>query len=219
MENWKTTNEKPARPLTELEPELEEQVKARVLTYLEQGKPNWDMPHTLKVVEYMRELLTHEGGNARVLIPAAYFHDSGYSLTNVAGQEGIEWQKILDVKRQHAVLGSAEAAKVLREIGGFTEEEIIEIARLVLVHDDLGDMPAKDFEREGFNDLMIVEADSLGMIDPSIPGNLSATERKKFIEQEFIPERLPLFKSDFGKQKVAELLEVALARIERELGK
>ena len=206
---------RPEKPLIELEQKIEAEIKKRVMEFLEKGKSNWDVPHTLQVVDWMKQLLTHEGGNGRVLIPAAYFHDIGYSLTNVAGKKVTAWQKILDVKKEHAVLGAQKAEEILRELGGFSEEEIKEIVRLVLVHDNLWEMPNKEFTADGFNDFMVIEADSLSMIDPALPQNFSPADKRKFIEEEFVPQRLPLFRSEFGQAKVQELLQAANEQLER----
>jgi len=199
------------RPFIPLDPALEQKIKAIAITYLEKGKPIWDVEHTLKSVEYLKELLKREGGNGRILITAAYLLDIGYGLTDIAKKK-ITFIRVLEYKQAHATLGSREAEKILRESGEFSEEEIKEIVRLVLVHDEWWNTLAKDFDKD-FNDFLITEADTLGMLDPSVPQNFSPRDRKKFLEESIIPFRSPLFKTAYGKAKLQELLEASLKQI------
>lgn len=56
----------------------------------------------------------------------------------------------------------------------------------------------------------MLEADSLGMIDDRVNpkhSNFGKEDVKRFLEIEFIPQRLSLFRSLLAKQKAAELLE------------
>lgn len=200
-----------ARPFIPLDPGLEQKVKNEALAYLKKGKPVWDVFHALKSVEYMKELLKHEGGNGRILITATYLLNIGYGLTNIA-KENMSFVTVLRYKQAHAILGSKEADKILRKIGEFTEEEIKEIVRLVYVHDEWWNTHAKNFN-DNFNDFMITEADTLGMIDPDVPQNFSLEDQKKFIEESLIPFRAPLFKTLYGKIKLKELLEKAMKEI------
>ena len=135
-------------------------------------------------------------------------------LEEKLGQEmvsggGLKVTTTLNLKLQE------KAEEILRELGGFSEEEIKEIVRLVLVHDNLWEMPNKEFTADGFNDFMVIEADSLSMIDPALPQNFSPADKRKFIEEEFVPQRLPLFRSEFGQAKVQELLQAANEQLER----
>jgi len=195
-----------ARPFIALDQSLEQKVKDAALQRLKKGKPVWDVFHTLKAVDYMKQLLINEGGNARILLSAIYLHDIGYSLTKISGKKEIGFTTVLTYKQQHALLGSKEAEKILRQINEFTEEEIKEIVRLVFVHDEWWNTRIKDFDAN-FNDFMITEADTLGMIDPEVPQNFSAEERARFINEELIPFRIPLFRTIYGKVKLKELLQ------------
>ncbi|MCX6786178.1 MAG: hypothetical protein NTZ18_05045 [Candidatus Komeilibacteria bacterium] len=202
-----------AKPFIPLDQGLEQKVKNEALTYLKKGKPVWDVYHALKSVEYMKELLKHEGGNGRILITATYLLNIGYGLTNIAKEKEIGFVTVLKFKQQHAILGSQEAEKVLRKMGDFTEEEIKEITRLVLVHDEWWNTYTKDFVKN-FNDFMVTEADTLGMIDPAVPQNFSIEDQKKFLEESLLPFRAPLFKTLYGKVKLKELIGKAMEQVE-----
>lgn len=56
----------------------EEEIKAIAIRHLKEGKPEWDVPHTLASVDWMRKLIEREGGNEKVLVTAMYLHDIGY---------------------------------------------------------------------------------------------------------------------------------------------
>ena len=58
--------------------DLEPEVKSIALKILEQGRGDWDVPHTLAVVYWMKKLIKKEGGDPKILVTAAYFHDIGY---------------------------------------------------------------------------------------------------------------------------------------------
>ena len=178
-------------------PEWEKQVKLRAIEYLEKGKQNWDVPHTELVVKRMKEIIENINGNPRILVPTAYLHDLGYGL--VPKFDIKNYDKVLDVKVAHAELGADESRKILQEIGDFTEDEIKEIEHLIRVHDRLPDLKTD-------NEIAICEADSLGMIDvEQIRPSFSKESFQKFLD-EFIKFRVPLFKNEFSKEKLLELL-------------
>ncbi|MCX6786172.1 MAG: hypothetical protein NTZ18_05015 [Candidatus Komeilibacteria bacterium] len=202
-----------SRPFMPLDKGLEQKIKNEALTYLKKGKPIWDVFHALKSVEYMKELLKNEGGNARILITATYLLNIGYGLTKIDKEKEMGFVTVLRFKQRHALLGSKEADKILRQINEFTEEEINEIVRLVFVHDEWWNHSTKNIE-DSFNDFMIVEADTLGMIDPEVPQNFSPEERARFINEELIPFRIPLFRTVYGKVKLKELIGKAMEQVE-----
>jgi len=201
-----------ARQFIPLDLGLEKKVKNEALSYLKKGKPVWDVAHALKSVEYMKELLKHEGGNARILITATYLLNIGYGLTNIS-KENMSFVTVLRYKQAHAIRGSKEADKILRKTGEFTEEEIKEITRLVYIHDEWWNTHTKNFN-DNFNDFMITEADTLGMIDPEVPQNFSIEDQKKFLEESLLPFRAPLFKTLYGKVKLKELIGKAMEQVE-----
>jgi len=46
-----------------LDPKLEQKIAKRVKQYLEKCRPNWDWPHTLASVYWMRELIRENGAD------------------------------------------------------------------------------------------------------------------------------------------------------------
>jgi len=75
-----------------LDKALEEKVKQRAKAILVECRPNWDWPHTLASVYWMRELIRENGADERILIPAMYFHDTGYF--GVLDTTGYSYEKI-----------------------------------------------------------------------------------------------------------------------------
>ena len=188
--------------IIELEPELEKQIQDKALPYLE-GRGRWDRPHTEVAVDWMKQLIQEEGGNERILVTAAWFHDNCYNLSDI---DDFGYDGVLKVKEQHSQLGADKAREILSEIGGFTDEEIVEIARLILNHDELDKM-AKEAND---NDIRLLEADSLGMIDDRVNpehSNFSKDDVQRFLDDEFVPQRLTLFRSEFATKNAEGLLE------------
>ena len=61
---------------------IEKLLSETIYPQLEKGRPNWDKPHTISVVEKMKEILEHSPTlkvDKVVLLIAAYAHDWGYS--------------------------------------------------------------------------------------------------------------------------------------------
>ena len=105
----------------ELYNELEQKLKSSALKYLERGRPKWDVPHTLACVFWMKELLKYEKGNPKILISTMYLHDIGGAdlfdeSHNTHGSQ--EELKSEQMKRSKEI-----SAKILNEVGGFSEDE------------------------------------------------------------------------------------------------
>lgn len=180
---------------------VEERIKEIALNYAEQGRPDRDVLHVPAVVFYMKKLIAAEGGDERVLVPAAWLHDIGY-----AGllEEGYSNEDNEAVKDTHMEAGARMARKDLSEIDTFSAEEIDEICRLISIHDNLEAI-------QDFNAQMLFEADSLGQIDvDKVPPNFSKEEVESWLETDFKARRVPRFKTETGK----ELLDALLKEIE-----
>ena len=63
----------------ELDQKIESQIKEKAFEYMKQSRPGWNVPHLHAAIFYMKELLAHEGGDPRILLPAIYLHDIGYA--------------------------------------------------------------------------------------------------------------------------------------------
>ena len=136
-------------------PKLEEKLKSAVLKYLKRGRPDYDIPHTLACVYWMKKLLKHETGNQKILVTAIYLHDIGY-VNKLKKGYGHQDNKL--VKQNHMVHGEKIAKAILAEIGGYDKKEIKKIAHLVRIHDELNKINTLE-------DQLVFEADSLSLID------------------------------------------------------
>lgn len=183
---------------TKLTEETEEKIKEIALGYAKQGRPERDVLHVPAVVFYMKQIISKEGGNERVLVPAAWLHDIGY-----AGllDEGYSNEDNEAVKDMHMKVGADMAREDLVDVDELSEDEVAEICRLISIHDDLDAI-------EGKNSQLLFEADTLGMIDiDRVPPNFSRDEFKNWMETDFNPRRAPQVKTDTGKKYLSQLLE------------
>jgi putative nucleotidyltransferase with HDIG domain len=168
---------------------LEEKLKIEVFKYLEKGRPNWDLPHTLAVVHWMKELLKGEGGNSRVLITAAYLHDIGYA--NMFDESNYDDDSVMVMRSKHMQIGVEYSRNILDKVKGFEKEEIERIFHLVGMHDDLEQIVDNDEQ-------ILFEADSLGQIDiERVKSNWNDEDYKKFINH-YQRDRAIRFKTKTG---------------------
>ncbi|MFA5925937.1 MAG: HD domain-containing protein [Parcubacteria group bacterium] len=184
-----------------LQKRLEEKLKKEVLAILENGKENWDIPHTLDSVKWMRKLILGEGGNEKILVPAMYFHDIGYPHAS----DGYGFRKAMAMKKKHAERGAKIAKKVLERIGGFSKEEIEKIAYLVRMHD-------KHENIESHERQLVFEADGLAQINwHESPPNFGKEDCLKFLDKYFRKERPPeRWRTKTGKRHVRGLMKKSL---------
>lgn len=162
-----------------LKKELEEKIKAECTKFLKKGRSTWDLPHTLNAVRWARKIIENEGGDEKILVPAMYFHDTGYPEL----KEGYSFEEVIASKKNHAKRGAANARKVLKKVGGFNDKEISEIVYLVANHD-------KHHNVVEYNRKVVMDADSLSMLDfKVVPPNLNKKDYSKFINRYFLEER------------------------------
>ncbi len=183
----------------ELSSEKEREIREIALEEMEKARPGWDVPHIKAAAFYMKMLIASEGGNPRVLLPAIYLHDIGY-----AGllEEGYSLEENEDVKEKHMERGAKMCKYILRDVGGFTEEEIDRITHLVEVHD-------KKDEIESHEEQLVFEADSLAQIDvEKVEPSFNKENYRKFLKK-FEEERAPKFKTETGKEEIEKLLPKA----------
>lgn len=181
-----------------LDKKLEERLKSEVLKYLKKGKPDWDIPHTLASVYWMRRLIEKEGGNEKVLVTTMYLHDIGYYGMF---EKGYKFDDVMASKPAHAIRGAEESKKILRELG-YSPSEIEQIVHLVKVHDELDKLSTHD-------EILVMEADCLAQVDTKkVKPTLEKEEHRKFLEH-FETERVPRFKTKTGKKYLSKLLEGA----------
>ena len=178
-----------------LNQDLEEELKSRVMMYLEKGKPAWDIPHTLASVYWMKRLIEKEGGNEKILVSVMYLHDIGYSGLF---KKEYEFGEVMASKPLHMKRGAEMSEIILTELG-YSSLDIEQIVHLVKVHDELEKLSSHD-------EILVMEADCLGQIDTDrIKSTLSKKGNSEFISH-FEKERVPRFKTDSGKTFLNELL-------------
>lgn len=177
-----------------LSKKLESQIKKEVLVFLKRGKPDWDVPHTLCAVKWMRELIRKEGGNERILLPAIYFHDTGYPSL----QKGYNFNDLLAAKTNHGINGAKIAKKILPKYD-FTKEEIKRIIYLVGNHNIHHNISEADRQ-------LVFEADGLAMID--VKGVKPNFDKKSYLRflKEYYAVRKKYMKTKTGKKYLKELM-------------
>jgi len=186
-----------------MDEKLEEELKSKVVGLLEKGRPNWDLPHTLATVYWMKKLVEVEGGEERVLVSAMYLHDIGYSGLF---RETADYDGIAEVGAKHQKIGALKAKEILEKLP-FTPEEIEEISHLVGVHDKLELLKSK-------NEIMVMEADTLGQLDRK---RVASIYSKKDCERYIVyleSERVPRFQTKTGKKYLEKLMTIEKKRLE-----
>lgn len=181
--------------------DLMTQVEAYAVSFLREGRADWDEPHTRSVV-YYAGLLAQAVAEADplVLTTAAWFHDIGYFGLFEAGESGI-YEGVLDKKLKHMIEGAKMARLFLERsniIDRYTAEQRERIVHLVSIHDKAEELQALD-------EIILMEADTLGAIDISRVKPTFDTEggRRYIMKQK--ERRIPRFQTDLGKD-LAEVL-------------
>jgi HD superfamily phosphodiesterase len=180
-----------------LDPELEKKLKSKALEYLKKGKPNWDIPHTLAAVYWMRKLIEKEGGNERILVTTMYLHDIGYY--GLFPKKGYKFEEVMASKPAHAKRGAEASEKILKQLK-YTPSEIKQITHLVRIHDELDKLSTR-------NEILVMEADCLAQIDTKrVKPNIDKENHLKFIEH-FEKDRIPRFRTKTGKKFLKKLFK------------
>ena len=103
------------------------------VVYLRKAPKKDFVLHTKWVVRSMEMLLKKEGGERRVLMPAAILHDTGWADVPFELQMAVEG----DPARKALVLHLKKAPPIARKIlkgSGFTKQEIERIVEIILSH-------------------------------------------------------------------------------------
>lgn len=133
-----------------LDKNIEAKIKQAALKLLKSGRANWDVRHTLCAVKWIKKLIELEGGDARILIPAIYFHDTGYEELPL----GYSHKQVMAAKPDHSGWSAKNVKKIFPALNYFTPKEINRIAYLVKNHDKHSQNIVKDrqlvFEADGF---------------------------------------------------------------------
>jgi hypothetical protein len=180
-----------------LDSSTEEKIKKIVVEKIGKGgRQDWDIPHTLCSVKWMKKLIFENGGNDKILVTAMYFHDTCYG----EHKRGYDYEKSQEMKSMHARNGAEFARKSLNELVNFTQKEINEVCRLVGNHDNHDDI--QDENRQ-----LVFEADGLAQIDwEDCPPNFDKDNCLKWLDKYFSVERpLSKWKTNLGKKSLQEL--------------
>ncbi|MEK6820297.1 MAG: HD domain-containing protein, partial [Nanoarchaeota archaeon] len=184
----------------EFNEESENKLKETVFKYLEHGRPNWDIPHTLTAVHWAKELLKYEPGNPKIVIPAVYLHDIGNSNLFKDSEYNLKLNR--SKKQMHMKMGAEIAKKILTENGEFSEEEIQEISNIISIHDVIKKIKTS-------HEQLVFEADRLAQVDVERVKPTFSKEDYIFFLYEFEKDIVPVFKTKTGEKFINELLNPA----------
>lgn len=184
--------------------EIEAYLQHIIFPELDRGRPDWDKPHTIAVVYYLKEIISHAADlslDSPVLLIAAYAHDWGYAGLFVK-RDVLTLKEILAVKELHMKIGVEKVSALLKDdfFSFLKTQQKIRVIRLVGVHDKLRQLKNTD-------ELILMEADTLGALDTDYIKPFSDTDSSDRYLHGVENKRLPLFITDYGKKKVEELIQ------------
>jgi putative nucleotidyltransferase with HDIG domain len=174
---------------------LESKFEEKLLAYIKKIFVNdsWTLTHTLSAVEIIKQIAKSEGADEKLLATTMYLHDIGYGGLLA---DGYSFSQRIAAKKEHMPAGAKMAREFLEQVGGYTNEEISQIAHLIEVHDNVDELKTKE-------ELLVLEADSLASIDPKIPFSFSEEDVVKYVNF-FLSHRAPKFISKKGKELLAK---------------
>jgi hypothetical protein len=186
-----------------LDSEVKEFLEDSIFPELERGRPGWDKPHTQAVVYYAHRILgsnTELEIDREVLIIAAYAHDWGYADLFSPDKHG-SYAEVKERKKLHMEVGSQKVARLLMDpiFRHLSESRKNRIVHLVAKHDELSELRDTD-------ELVLLEADTLGMLDVdfAVP-TFDHSSNEQFMN-EVMNSRVPRFITEYSKNKVKELI-------------
>ena len=117
--------------------------------------------------------------------------------------------KVYSKKLEHMELGEKICRKILSEFDYyFTKDEIEKICNYVGKHD----IPEfKNIKIDDHNFQLLIEADSLGAVDPSLEPTFSKKDIKRYLKH-FEKVRIPLFKTKTGKRYLRKIYPKTLSK-------
>lgn len=181
--------------------EIQQLIDKTILEDLKRGRPGWDLPHTKAVVHYMQEILKfHPDLDETVMLLAAYTHDWGYADAFTEG-EGSDLESIRALKAKHMDIGAEKVNVLFKGTQLLTQEQLERIMHLVRMHDKLEELNSKD-------ELVLMEADTLGALDPDlVEFDFSKEDNDNYINNVIKIKRLPLFITEWSKERLEELIQ------------
>ena len=194
-----------------ISPNLQKEIQAYAESFLNQGRFDWDLPHTKSVVHYALELAREGNLDLLTMFTAAWFHDIGYHGLFEDGKQSSDLNKIQDRKAHHMVIGAEYARQFLSKeniLPEYTEAQIQEICHLIAVHDNVEDVLTP-------NEIAIMEADTLGAIDISrVTPTFDFANYQKYKEGS-LARRIVQFRSEKGREYLEQLLPAFYAHFEQ----
>jgi HD superfamily phosphodiesterase len=180
---------------------LQKQIESIASSYLLQGRKAWDLPHTKAVVRFAIEIAEQEKQDKLILFTASWFHDTGYAgLFDTKDSNNM--QNILDRKKLHMEKGAEYVKEFLdrsdiREF--YTTSQRARIVHLVSIHDKLKEL--KDLD-----EMILMEADTLGALNPEgVTRSLDEQSQKRYM-QGVLKARWPKFRTELGKKYFREIM-------------
>ena len=188
-----------------IHPKAEQTLRQIILKDLEnKGRKDYDKPHTEAVVFWMKDLLERLKDaqfDSQVLITAAYAHDWGYAGL-FDDSDSRSFSTIISRKALHMKRGAEMIEQLLysRLFRYFSDAQMQRVIHLVSVHDKVRELNSED-------ELLLMEADTLGMLDrEQVPSTLSKKDQEIFLEKSFYNLRLPRFRHPVAKDIAIQLL-------------
>ena len=185
-----------------MNPKAEAYLKKVILPELEEGRPNWDKPHTESVVRYVKEIIKASPElelDPDVLVIVGYAHDWGYANLFQKGKLA-NYVEIAEQKKAHMVIGAEKIEALLKEsvFNYLSLEQKARIVHLVSVHD-------KVWQLKDVDELVFMEADTLGVFDiHGVKPSFNFEDNARW-EKEAFELRVTRFLTDYSKRKVLEL--------------
>jgi hypothetical protein len=192
--------------------DVEKFLQDTIFPDLEEGRPNWDKPHTEAVVSYMKEIIENVPSLKEmedVLIISAYAHDWGYAGLFHDGKP-VDIERIKESKKLHMILGAEKIKNLLKEpiFDYLSKEQKERIIHLVRVHDRLDDyLKAED-------ELTLFEADLMGMLDVVKVKPTFDKETNDSWMQVCRKQRFHQLYHEYSRKKVEELFAERMAYFE-----
>ena len=183
---------------------IEAYLKEKILSNLERGRPNFDKPHTIAVVYWLKQIIKHSPElnlNETVLLIAAYAHDWGYA-DMFSQKQQLQYGDVRNAKDEHMKLGASKLRKLLSDkfFSFLTNKQKNRCIHLVRVHDILSDLKDTD-------ELVLMEADTLGGLDTNfVKPTFDFKSNEKYIRG-VKDKRVPKFITEFGKKAVKILIQ------------
>jgi len=175
-----------------LNSKIEKKITEEIISDLEKGRKNFDKPHTLAVVYWMKYLLrkiNKKTLDPKILVISAYAHDWGYvGLFSKKNSDSLE--NITDMKLLHMEIGAKKIERLLRGsfISFFNDQQIRRIAHLVRVHDKIEELRDED-------EILLMEADTLGSLDTDrVRPTFNKKDNNDFFKNEILNRRFKYFR-------------------------